>query len=364
MPLKKIKTLITRHKIASLIIIIIIAALGYFYYKSLPNDVKKTSYALAEVTKGTLITSVSGTGQISVSNQVDVTAKTSGDVTSVLAVNGKKVKSGEILAQLNAQDAYKEVRDAKAALDSAKLSLEKLTQPASDYSIMQAENSLANAKASLEKLKLSQTTDYQDALDAKQKAEDNIVKSYEDAFNAIADTFLDLPTVITQLEDILYSNKISNSESAVSNTQDNSSALINSLNSEEKRSKLTIFKNSALNDYLTARTAYNDNFSDYKNTTRYSDKQATDALLQETIATTKAIAQAAKSESNLLDTWTDYYSQQSQNTFSQVKTYQNNLNTYISQVNSHLSSLLSTQRSLQDYKESLASAENNIKEMG
>jgi len=249
-------------------------------------------------------------------------------------------------------------------LDSAKLSLEKLTQPASDYSIMQAENSLANAKASLEKLKLSQTTDYQDALDAKQKAEDNIVKSYEDAFNAIADTFLDLPTVITQLEDILYSNKISNSESAVSNTQDNSSALINSLNSEEKRSKLTIFKNSALNDYLTARTAYNDNFSDYKNTTRYSDKQATDALLQETIATTKAIAQAAKSESNLLDTWTDYYSQQSQNTFSQVKTYQNNLNTYISQVNSHLSSLLSTQRSLQDYKESLASAENNIKEMG
>ena len=44
---------------------------------------------------------------------------------------------------------------------------------------------------SLEKLKLSQETNYQKSLEAKQKAQDNLTKGYEDALNTVSNAFLD-----------------------------------------------------------------------------------------------------------------------------------------------------------------------------
>lgn len=388
--MKKILKFISQHKFISGIIIIVIAGGVYWRYKARQaKSAAELRYVLGTVEKGTLITSVSGSGQISVSNQVDVKPKVSGDVLEVLVKNGQEVKQGDTLVRIDDADARKSIRDAETNLASARLSLEKLKQPtdaytlmqamnsltnarvsleklkepADEYDLMQALNSLTNAKDTLEKLKLSQETDYQKVLETKQKAEDNIIKSYEDAFNGIANGFLDLPGIITELNDILYSEEIGNSESTVGGRKFNVDALMSVMDVEEMRVKLKTFQESAERDYKIARLKYDENFEKYKSATRYSEQSIIETLLAQTLETTKAMAQSAKSESNYLDVWVDYRSGQNKTIFVKVLEYQGNLATYIGKTNNHLSSLLSVQRSIEDYREALANAQRDLKEM-
>ena len=296
------------------------------------------------------------------SNQVDIKAKVAGEALNVAVKNGQEVKNGQILAQLNAQEALKSIRDAQTNLASAKLSWEKLKAPVDSYSLLQAENSLTSARDNLAKLKLTQQSNYQDALNAKQTAQDNITKAYDDSFNAVANAFLNLPTIITQLENILYGKDISSSESSVSGGQDNTSALLNALNYED-RDSLQLFQQKAVADYWAARAAYDKNFTDYKNASRYSESAVIESLLAESLETAKLIAQATKSESNYLDTWVDIRSKSKVSIFSKVKEYQTNLATYTSQTNNHLSTFLSIQTTLKNNRDTLASAEQDLKAM-
>ena len=353
---------ILKRKILLTVIVVIIAGGGYYGYKNLTAKETATRYILGSVARGTLVTSVSGSGQVDSSNQVDIKAKAAGEVLNVAVKNGQEVKTGAILAQLNAQEAQKSVRDAQANLASAKLTLEKLKKPADSYSLMQAENSLVSTRDSLAKLKLTQEINYKSAQDAKQTAQNNITKAYDDAFNAVANAFLNLPTIITQLENILYSKDISSSESSSGSGQDNMSVLVNALNYED-RDGFLFFQRDAVSNFKSARTAYDSNFLRYKNTSRYAEQSAVESLLAETLETTKIIAQATKSENNYLDAWTDIRSKNKVSVFSKVKEYQTNLATYTSQTNSHLSTLLSVQTTLKDNRTALANAEQDLKEM-
>src|SRR3989344_8321050 len=144
--LKKISSLIFRHKITAVAAMTILAVGGYYGYQYFFASGGSVRYVTSAAEKGVLIISVSGSGQVSASNQVDVKSKVSGDAVFVGAKNGDSVKTGTLLAQLDARDAQKSVRDAEANLQSAKLSLEKLRQPADKLSILQSEHALAQAK--------------------------------------------------------------------------------------------------------------------------------------------------------------------------------------------------------------------------
>lgn len=344
-----------------LFFIVLIIGGGYYAYKSFKTKTTPTQYVTTAVEKGTLTVSVSGTGQVSSSSQVDIKPLASGKIIRVGAQVGQEVKANTVLVQLDSSEAQKTVRDAQVNLESAKLSLEKLNQPTDSYSLLQAENSLTSARDSLEKLKLSQATAFKVAEETKQKAQDSLAKGYEDAFNTITSTFLNLPTIITKLNDILYSYEISDSETNVSKAW-NTSTLINTSNWDD-RFKVQAFIDTAEADYKTARAKYDQAYTDYKSATRYSDNSAIESLLAETLDTTKAIAQATKSESNMLDAWADYRTQRKLASFTKVKEYQTNASTYISQTNSSLSSLLSTQRTIQDNKEAITGADRDLKEM-
>ena len=358
---KKIASLKLQKKIAIALIVIAIAG-GYYYYKSSNKNKDSVSYAFGTVEKGSILTSVSGSGQISASNQIDIKSKVSGDIINVLVKNGQEVKEGDILAQLDSSDAQRSVRDARISLDNAKLSLDKINEPADDYSVLQAENSLKSALDNLEKLKLTQESNYQKSLESKQKAEDNINKAYEDALNAIDSAFLGLPNIVTKTDNVLHSYEIASTEISVGSTENNSAALINSVDAAD-RSKLEIFQTTAQDDYSSARTKYDINLSHYKATTHYSSKADVEALLEETLKTVKAVAQSIKSESNYLDAWTDLRSEKDMTIFSKVNEYKTNLSTYTGQVNGYLSSLLSVQRTLQDNRDTIASVERDLKSM-
>ena len=151
---------------------------GYFIYQKYFVKQETVRYITAKVERGNLVTSISGTGQISVSDQVDVKVKASGDVIFVADIKpGTEVKSGTLLVQVDSSDAAKAVRDAEQNLDSAKLSLTKLIQPADRLTILQSENALAAAQEN------------------KITSENNLNKAYDDGFTDVDNAFLDLPGV-------------------------------------------------------------------------------------------------------------------------------------------------------------------------
>ena len=348
--------------------LLIISSGGYYGYQKLTATSPAPQYITALVERGSLVVSVSGTGQVASSNQIDLKSLASGTVTKVAVHAGEEVAANVVLIQLDSSDAQKAVRDASVNMASAKLALDKLKKPADTLSILQAENSLNSAKDNLEKLKLSQTTDYAKAQESKQKELDNITKAYEDAFNEISNTFLDLPTIMTKLDDILHGQDIGKADKSIGAGYTNTSTLINTLsNTTNDRNKIQPFINYAENDYTAARSAYNVNLLSYQTASRFSERSTIEALLTETIETTKRATEAAKSQTTLLDTWTDLRTLRNSTDYQQaagkVVEYRTALTTYNGQVNGHLSNLLAVQRTLQDNKDAVVSADRDLKAM-
>ena len=109
------------HKIILSVVIVAVAVGGYFVYQKFNGNGQSTvRYVTSVATNGNIIVSVAGTGQVSVSNQVDIKPKASGQITYVGVTVGQEVKAGTSIAQIDASDALKSVRDAKANLESAK----------------------------------------------------------------------------------------------------------------------------------------------------------------------------------------------------------------------------------------------------
>lgn len=130
-----IKRLSLKKKIVfSVVLIIIIVLLKFFVFNSKTGEV---TYEKATVTKGTLITSVSGSGTITSVNSTDISSKVSGVVKEVYVSNGDTVTKGQKIAlieldeyalerqssawasYLNAQEAVKTAEKDKAVADIA-----------------------------------------------------------------------------------------------------------------------------------------------------------------------------------------------------------------------------------------------------
>jgi len=89
--------------------------LGFLVYAGTEN----TTFTTEKVKKGELVSSLSGNGQVSTSDEIEMKFKTSGDVIYVGVTNGQTVKKGTLIAQLNTNEAKKAIRDAEINLESA-----------------------------------------------------------------------------------------------------------------------------------------------------------------------------------------------------------------------------------------------------
>lgn len=351
---------IKKHKIASAIAIIILIGGGYYWYSRTAGGGVQTRYVTAAVTRETLTTFVSGNGQVSASSQVDLKPKVSGNYIKVAVSASQTVKRGDIIAQIDATNAYKTVRDAQSSLASARLALAKLKQAADANSTEQARNSVTAAQTSLDKLKLSQPIDLQNARDDLETAQNNLTKAYSDAFTAISNSFLSSPNIISALNDILTSDQISSSEISLGKGQLNTDALYNSAYYTDQL-KIKSYEIIAANDYAAARRVYDSSYSDFKNASVYSDTAAVENLLAVTLATAKAAAQAIKSENNYLAAWSDARTLRNSSIFTHVAAYKTNLSAYSGQTNNSITNLSSAQAAIQSGKEAITAADNQIK---
>jgi RND family efflux transporter MFP subunit len=284
----RIVAYIKGHKIMSVVLALILIIVGYYGYKKVFASTTPTQYVLGAVERGTLISSVSGTGQVATTNQVDIKPKVSGDIISVSAQAGQKVKTGTILASINARDARKAVRDAETGLASAEIALK---------------------KASL--------------------STDDVTKTYDDAFNSISDTFIDLPSVITDVDAIFYNS--------------NHSPYFSDARMRDVGGDTAIdYKYKAGREFDAAKAAYLANLTDYKNISRNSDRQALLNMLSETYNTTKALTDAVKDLHSAIDFVKDRI------TAAEITTDISTLDSYTTKLNTHVSNLLSAKQSIQN----------------
>lgn len=336
--IKKIKNIVLAHKILSSIALLAIVYGGYSYFIKGSGTNTETKYVVALAQKGTLITSVQGSGQVSAFNQIDVKPKVSGTVTSLNITQGQYVKAGSVLAQLDTLNAEKSIRDAKASLESAKLSLAKLIQPADEYSIVQAQNTLDRA------------------LQSKQNTVDTLSKDFEGAFNTISNTFLDLPSIISGLQDMLFTSNSGLGGGGQWNVEYYAAI------AAQFDTVAYDYKTDTIAKYQTARTAYNKAFQDYKEISRSSDTKKIEAVLEETYNTTRSISEATKSANDLIQFYKDKLTEHNVSYKPYADTNLSTLSSYIGQTNSGLSSLLGAINTIASDKNSLINADRTITE--
>jgi RND family efflux transporter MFP subunit len=323
--LKKILNFGSNHRILSGFIIIVLILTGYFWHKAATNTAGQVHYALAAVEKGTIISSVSGTGQVSVSDQLDIKPKISGDVIYVAVKNGQEVWPGSLIAQVNTSDAQKAVRDAQINLE--------------------------NAQVSLLKLKLNQGADSPKLQNSITNAQNNLDQAYQSGFNEVGNSFLDLPNILTGIRGILYDTTVG------SYGQTNTGAYQN-LMDQNGVLQLIAMINKSQTDYLDSSSKYTPNLDDYKNATRYSEPAQIISLIDKTLETAKTMAQTVKDEQNILDAVVSSLKQyQSSRPIPQTITqYQSDISGYIGKLNGHINSLANIQSSITSNQQALNNA--------
>ena len=362
--MKKIIGFIKKHKVVSIFTLVIVVIAGFFIFKKVSAEDDTVRYITKAVEKGVLVSSISGTGQIANSNQVDIKPKVSGNIVSINAVNGQKVKKSDLIVQIDSREAATQVAEAMANLEVAQLDLQELITPTDQSTLLQAKNSLKDAEDSLIKLKLEHENACKESVDGKINAELNLEESYVDAYNEIADAFLSLPDVIGGVYNVILSNGIIESGASTEGSS-NKWALINSINANDwqERDKLTNYLNSAEGAYRDVKTEYDNNFEDYREVSRSSKEEIIEDLLAQTLETSQNLADLIKLETNAIDYWVYYRTENKLSIFSMVYTYQSDLSSYTSIVNSQVSSLLSIQNYIKSYKEDISDAIKSIADM-
>ena len=121
--LDKIKSYIVTHKVISVIVIIVIIGIGYWGYIKITTPATQNRYVLSAVTTGTIVSSITDSGQVSAFNQITVNPTVSGTLTGVNVKAGDAVRQGETLFNIDNTTAEQAVRDAKIGLQKAELAL-------------------------------------------------------------------------------------------------------------------------------------------------------------------------------------------------------------------------------------------------
>jgi|GEM_PF-116678 len=374
------------HPFVSILVIIGIAGVGYYFYSSATKGPEQVRYVLARAERGTIVASVSGTGQVSAQNQVDIKAKASGDVTAIGVKEGSDITKDALLFQIDDRAARKTVRDATLNLEAAKLSLEKLQKPPDALALLQAQNALAQAKRDLEDLQkppdalallqaqnaLAQAKrDLEDlqkppdalallqAENAVQQSQDSytdtkkgLEKAYEDGFTSVTSAILDLSTVMSGLSDILYTNTIDRS-------QTNSDWYTNRVMTWEYDAAFEK-KNLTNTAYEKANKRFKAVDASYEQTSRVSSSETRERLIDDTFDAVTLASDAVKAANTYLDFVQDVMEDKSLAVPSAMSTHQSTLDTYTSKMNTRYSELQSAVRSIDDKKGSIVNAERTL----
>jgi len=293
--LKRIIGALMRHKWATSIIVLTCLIGSYGIYSSAKTANIIPTYTLSPARLGTITQTVTGSGQISASNQTDILGQVSGTIKFINVEVGQRVKTGDLIATIDNTDAA-------LSLESSRIAYAKLIQPADEADIVNASNTLN--------------------------------KAYNDGFHAAATIYLDLPAIMSGLKDMLYSQT--------------------GFLSDQTSTNLTItgrdYRNLAGQAYDRAIVLYANSLNKFKVLNRGSATSSLDQMLDETYITIKAVSEAVSKAQNAI---TFIQTSQPEYYTNNIGTAATSVNSWASQANSDLGTLVSSQNSIASSNNSL-----------
>ena len=331
------RTYISTHKKTSITIGVAVLLLGYYTYGKLTSTAGQTTYVLGSVDTGTIVASITGSGQVSASRQLDLKPQAGGTVTYVPKKAGQTINQGDLIVALDATDATKAVRDAQANLDSAKIALAKVQQPTDSLTLLQAQNALDQA-----------TT--------------NLTKAYNDGLTEISNSFIDLPAAVTGLDSAMHGSDLTGTSTGQTNSNYYQS-VANSFETQANSGKAIQFGTAAEAKYTAAKKAYDAYFADYKNADRNSSTDTITALINETYTTSQTLADALKSYDSLIRYYQNTLTTQNRTPNPKSDTSLATIDSLMSKINTHLSNLLSVKNTIDTNTTSIPEKQTSLKEL-
>jgi HlyD family secretion protein len=280
-----------KHKIIAVIVAAAIIGGGYFGYHAFAKSKNATQYLVSAVAKGTLIVSVSGSGQVSSLDQVEIKPKVSGNIKAIYISKDQGLKEGQLIATLDSKDAERSVRDAQNALDKAQRDLD-------------------DAKESYQEIEID--------------ANNSLATAYEDGYSSVSTTFFKLSDYMKDLKDSL-------------GTENSAEEYITGY--ELVLGKDSLFIQKLLDDYDKASDLFNKNFAFFRTVFQNDDHNTIYELIDDTIDTTKVISQALESARHMYDAAVMNESYKNLNIASQIDKMQSKIESDVSSVYSNISSI-------------------------
>jgi HlyD family secretion protein len=131
-----------------LVFIVLAGAGGFWYYRQQTAASAATTRSTATVTRGSLVATVSGAGNIAAPQQTNLSfALTGAPITQINVQVGDKVQAGQVLAQVDDSNLQLSLRSAQAQLTSAQASLDALRQPPLEADVNAAKARVASAQS-------------------------------------------------------------------------------------------------------------------------------------------------------------------------------------------------------------------------
>jgi HlyD family secretion protein len=284
-----------RHKVWTAIIAIIVIGGAYEAYAAMHNSSGTPQYAVSRARMGNIVETVTGTGQVSAANQLDLTSQVSGMIRSIDANVGQQVHTGDLIATIDSTNALN-------SLKSAQISLAKLTQAPKQTDLSDATSSVA--------------------------------KAYDTGFNAIAAAFTDAPSIMGSLKDMLYGQ----------------TGFLSDQHESYLSGAARGYRDAAEQKYDAAVLEYNAALSEFKSLTRDSSQADIDTMLSDAYATMRDVAGSATAARNavsyIAQNQPEYYA-------SQVSSASTDVNTWSNTMNNDVASLVSAQSGIQSSSNAL-----------
>lgn len=292
---QKIGAGIKHHKGWTTVIVIVICVGGYYWYRTAKTANAEPQYVVSPAHIGTLQQTVAGTGQVSASNQTDIESLVSGTIESINVKVGQKVTAGQLIATIDSTNAA-------ISLQNAKLALAKLTEPAKETDLSNANNS--------------------------------VNKSYNDAFDAASTAYLDLPAIMSGMKDLMYGQ----------------SGFLSDQQSSYLSSTARTYRDTAGTAYDAAVAQYANSLSEFKGVSRSSSYLDLDAILSGTYTTMKDVADAVTKAQNAITFIATYQPDYDPKNEASAAA---SVNTWASQANSDVSAIVNAENAIASAKNAL-----------
>ncbi|HUC01868.1 MAG TPA: biotin/lipoyl-binding protein [Candidatus Paceibacterota bacterium] len=324
------------HKIMTAIVVVVVGGGGYYWYASAHPAPTVTKYVVQAATQGTVVASVSATGQVQAGTTINVSPKVSEVVTSIPVKVGQHVSAGQTLIQMDPTNEQRALQQAQLALEQAQLSAQTADQVATT-TLLQQQDAVTTGEQAVVNASTSLTQDY------------------ASAFDSLGPTFVNLQTVMTGLQNFMKGKDISPN-------QFDPDAFVN-LMPGYLQPGVEPYETALTNDYAVALSAYEQDVMDYHAVTASSSRATLDALLTETYNTSQDIAQTVKDGKDFLNYIVNNYPASANGTQSLpavTNTFQTDFSTYTTTMNSAVSGIQGTISGITSDKNNIVNTQNSL----